>query len=73
METENKKVAVYARVSTDKQKVDMQIHELREFVKRRSWTVMAEYIDEGFTGSDTKRPAFNDMMSEARKRNFDIL
>ncbi|RJQ14988.1 MAG: hypothetical protein C4560_11105 [Nitrospiraceae bacterium] len=30
----NKSVAVYARVSTDKQKVDMQLQELNAFIKR---------------------------------------
>ena len=34
---DKKAVAVYARVSTDKQTVDMQIAELREFAKRSSW------------------------------------
>jgi DNA invertase Pin-like site-specific DNA recombinase len=29
-----KAVAIYARVSTDRQTVDMQIHELKEYVKR---------------------------------------
>jgi DNA invertase Pin-like site-specific DNA recombinase len=32
-----KTVAVYARVSTDKQKVDMQLQELSDFIKRSGW------------------------------------
>jgi DNA invertase Pin-like site-specific DNA recombinase len=73
MSTQPKTVAIYARVSTDKQKVDMQLNELRDFVNRSGWKVYKEFIDEGYTGSNTKRPAFSEMRHEARKRKFDIL
>jgi DNA invertase Pin-like site-specific DNA recombinase len=73
MKTQSKTVAIYARVSTDKQKVDMQLNELRDFVNRSGWKVYREFIDEGYTGSNTKRPAFSEMRHEARKRKFDIL
>lgn len=66
-------VAIYARVSTERQTVDIQLHELRQYIKRRGWTPYREYIDQGFTGSDTKRPAFREMMKDARKKQFDIL
>jgi len=65
--------AIYARVSTDRQTVDMQIHELKEYVKRRGWNLYREFIDQGYSGSDTKRPAFQEMMNEAKKRKFDVL
>lgn len=65
--------AIYARVSTDRQAVDLQIHELKEYVQRRGWKVYQEYVDQGFTGSDTKRPAFKQMMQDARKKRFDVL
>ena len=68
-----KAVAIYARVSTDRQTVDMQIHELKEYVKRRGWNLYREFIDQGYSGSDTKRPAFQEMMNEAKKRKFDVL
>jgi DNA invertase Pin-like site-specific DNA recombinase len=51
MKTQNKTVVIYARVSTDKQKVDMQLNELRDFINRSGWKVYKEFIDEGFTGS----------------------
>jgi hypothetical protein len=69
----HKSAAIYARVSTDKQKVDMQLNELREFVARSGWTIYNEYIDHSFTGTNTNRPAFLDMMEAARKRKFDVL
>jgi DNA invertase Pin-like site-specific DNA recombinase len=73
MSQKQKTVAIYARVSTDKQKVDMQIRELRDFVKRSGWKIFNEYTDQGYTGANTKRPAFAEMMYEARKRKFDVL
>lgn len=68
-----KTVAVYARVSTDKQKVDMQLQELTAFIKRSGWTLYKKYIDHGYTGANTKRPDFSKMMIDARQRKFDIL
>ena len=68
-----KSVAIYARVSTDKQKVDMQLNELRQFAARSGWTIYEEYIDQNFTGTNTNRPAFQEMMDAARKRRFDVL
>ena len=68
-----KNAAIYARVSTDKQKVDMQLNELRQFADRSGWKIYKEYIDQNFTGANTNRPAFLDMMDAARKRKFDVL
>lgn len=49
-----KLVAIYARVSTDKQKVDMQLNELLQFVKRAGFEIYDEFIDKGFSGKDTQ-------------------
>ena len=70
---QTKTAAIYARVSTDRQKVDMQLHELRQFVARSGWNIYKEYIDQNYSGGNTKRPAFTAMMEAARKRKFDIL
>lgn len=73
MDQNHKTVAIYARVSTDRQAVDMQIHELTEYVNRRRWTLYREFVDHGYTGASTKRPAFLEMMNEAKKKKFDVL
>ena len=41
----NKKVAIYARVSTNKQEVDMQLHESRGCCKRSGWGGGGALID----------------------------
>jgi DNA invertase Pin-like site-specific DNA recombinase len=41
-------IAVYARVSAmNGQDPEMQLRELREYCKRRSWTIVMEYVDAG--------------------------
>ena len=66
-------MAIYARVSTTKQKTELQLIELRDYVKRSKWEIYKEYIDEGYSGANTKRPAFIKMMAEARQKKFDVL
>jgi DNA invertase Pin-like site-specific DNA recombinase len=62
--------AIYARVSTDKQKTDMQLHDLREYVTRAGWEA-AEYLET--ESSVKKRPVFERMMQDARMRKFDVV
>lgn len=73
MSKTKKTAVIYARVSTDKQKVDMQLAELRQFASRSGWTIAQEFIDQNYTGGNTNRPAFLSMMQAAKKRQFEIL
>ena len=70
---QSRSVAIYARVSTDKQKVEMQLAELREYVQRANWKIYREFIDNGYSGKNTARPALGEMMGEARRRKFDLV
>jgi DNA invertase Pin-like site-specific DNA recombinase len=60
------KIALYARVSKDdgKQDVENQLHELRQFAARSGWTVIAEYIDRA-SGKTADRPQFKRMFEDA--------
>jgi DNA invertase Pin-like site-specific DNA recombinase len=42
-------------------------------VERSGWKIFSEYTDQGYTGANTKRPAFAELMSAVKKRRFDIL
>lgn len=67
---ENFPIAIYARVSTDHQDTENQLSELREFTDRSGWQVFKEYVDTGYSGKDTKRPAFSKMMEHAKEKRF---
>jgi len=69
----NKTVAIYARVSSGHQKADMQVRELQSFVKRSGWKLYKEFVDEGYSGKDTKRPEYIRMMEDAQRRRFNVL
>jgi DNA invertase Pin-like site-specific DNA recombinase len=70
-----KRVAIYARVSTDKQTTAQQINELRAVAKRHGWQVVGEYIDHGISGSKGRdqRPQLDAMLKAATRREFDVI
>ena len=51
----------------------MQLRELREYCQRRGWEIVGEYVDTGWSGSKTGRPALNRCMDAARKRQIDCV
>jgi site-specific DNA recombinase len=67
------KVAVYARVSSDKQDTDLsisaQLRALREYALRNGHQVIREFIDEAESGRTAARPAFREMIALARIKN----
>jgi DNA invertase Pin-like site-specific DNA recombinase len=73
MRNNDNRVAIYGRVSTDGQSVDLQVNELREYAARRNWHIVEEYLDVGVSGTKESRPALNRLMTDARQRKFDIL
>ena len=66
-------VALYARVSTNEQSVDMQLSDLRRYSKQRGFDVYKGYSDEGISGTKDRRPALDELMEDARKRKFDAV
>lgn len=68
------KVAIYARVSTNNgdQNPETQLVPLREYCQQRGWNVVEEYVDR-ITGAKEKRPALDQLMTDAKRRKFDTL
>src|SRR5438874_9641557 len=50
----------------------MQLVELREYAARRGWHVIGEYVDRA-SGIKESRPALNRLMTDARRRKFDMI
>jgi site-specific DNA recombinase len=70
---------LYARVSSDKQDVDLsisaQLKALREYATRKGYTVVREFVDSAESGRTAYRPQFREMISLARRsdRPFQII
>ncbi len=69
----DKKVAIYVRVSTKDQSVDMQLNDLQRYTKEREFNVFKVYNDNGVSGTKDKRAGLNQLMDDANKRKFDIV
>jgi DNA invertase Pin-like site-specific DNA recombinase len=69
-----KRVALYARVSTTHgQSTDLQLDELRQVAKQRSWEVIGEYVDVGQSGSKDKRPELDRLQADVKRGKADIV
>ncbi len=66
------RAAVYARVSTVDQEPENQLAELRRYVEIRGWTAQ-EYTDHGVSGAKDRRPALDRLVTDAKRRRFDVL
>lgn len=65
-----KRVAIYTRVSTLEQRDEGQDHELREYAKRRGWSVAGVYADK-ISGLKSARPELDRLLADSRKGKFD--
>jgi DNA invertase Pin-like site-specific DNA recombinase len=70
-----RRVAIYARVSTDGQTVTNQLRELRAVANRHGWEIAEIYKDEGISGAKGRngRPAFDEMLTAAVRKEFDLI
>lgn len=70
-----RRIAIYTRVSTDRQTTENQERELRQIAERAGWEVVEVYCDHGISGAKgrDKRPAFDRMLKDATRRRFDMV
>ena len=81
MQTDVKmRAATYVRVSSEDQvdgySLDAQRRAIAEFCQARDWDITRQYADEGksaWVESAAKRPEFNQMLTDAGKREFDVV
>jgi site-specific DNA recombinase len=62
------RVALYTRVSTDDQaregySLAAQAKRLRAFSDAQRWIIAGDYVDDGYTGRDVRRPAYERMIA----------
>ena len=72
-----KKVALYARVSTEEQvdgnSLDAQIEAMRAHAQSKGYEVIAEYVDGGYSGKNDNRPEFKKLIASALGGEFDAI
>lgn len=73
------RVTFYARVSTDKDEqlnsLENQVQYYTQFIQeKRNWTYVQGYVDEGISGTSTKkRDSFLRMIADAKAGRFDFI
>ena len=71
--TDHTPVALYVRVSSERQDVDLsvaaQLRALRDYAAKNGYFVAREYVDEAESGRIADRPEFRKMIDEAAKTN----
>ena len=64
------KAAIYARVSSDSQDVDLsisaQLRALRDYAVKHDYEIVREFVDEAESGRTASRPAFKQLIALAR-------
>ncbi len=78
MSTDSKRVAIYARVSTEEQaerdlSIPFQLERCRYHAQGKGWEVVKEFVDAGESARTDKRPEFQNMISSARAKEFDVI
>lgn len=70
-----RRVALYTRVSTDKQTTENQERELRQVAARMGYEIVEVYCDHGISGAKGRdeRPAFDALCKDAARRRFDMV
>ncbi len=72
MDAKPVRAAIYTRVSTEDQakegfSLDAQLDKLQAYCKARDWIIGGEFVDEGYSGRNVKRPAYTRMMEDIDK------
>src|ERR1043165_5257553 len=70
------RAALYARYSTDKQSeasIPDQFRQCERLAERQGFHVVARFSDAALSGGTTQRPGYQDMLTRARRHEFDAI
>jgi len=71
------KVALYCRVSTDlqekEQTIQSQVEALRKYAHDKGYEVVAEFLDDGYSGATLERPALDKLRDALRSGEFEAV
>ncbi len=66
------KAAAYARASTGRQDLEVQLEEIRQFAARKGWTLVATYADVA-SGAREDRIDFRRLLADAAKGKLEVV
>lgn len=72
----NKLAVIYARFSSHsqiEQSIEDQLRECYEYANGNDLVVVHEYIDRALSGTSDKRPEFQQMIEDSKKKEFDYV
>src|SRR5262249_48109392 len=75
--TPPRRCALYGRVSTtdqvEKYGLSSQMTELRALAARRGYTIIGEFLDDGWSGATLERPKLTALRAVVRQRGVDVI
>lgn len=66
----NKTTALYIRVSTSEQNIDLQMESLKAYAQRAGLEITHIFIERGVSGTTKSRPELNKLMTASRNHEF---
>lgn len=70
------KASAYARYSTEHQtssSIEYQMRKIDEYCHANNITIVKRYSDEAYSGTNTNRPAFQQLCEDAQKKEFEAV
>lgn len=70
------RAVVYARYSSDKQReasIEDQLRLCQDLIERSGWAQVQVYTDRAISGATLFRPAYQELLADARARAFDVV
>ena len=71
-----KTAVIYARYSSNsqtEQSIEGQVRVCNDYALRNDIIILDEYIDRAMTGTNDKRPEFQQMLSDSKKKKWDYI
>ncbi len=77
LKKEMKLIAIYGRVSTSNQEnegtIETQLGAVKDFAKQNQYTIVQEYLDNGWSGDNIVRPALDQLRIDAKKKTWEAV
>ena len=77
IQKQNKLIAVYGRVSTSNQEnegtIETQLSAVKDFAQKNGYTIVQEYLDNGWSGDSIVRPALDQLRMDAKNKIWEAI